>query len=160
MRNVLGVAAAALLILAGTGGTPARAADAPYDVLVFSKTAGFRHDSIPAGIQMIRDLGAANSFTVTATEDSNQFNATNLAQFEAVVFLNTTGDVLNATQQTAFENYIRAGGGYVGVHSAVGHRVRLAVLRRAGRRVLRLAPGDPAGHRPGGEPGARGDRRT
>ena len=117
-RNILGVAAAALVILASTGGTPASAADAPYDVLVFSKTAGFRHDSIAVGTQMIRDLGAANNFTVTATEDSNQFNATNLAQFEAVVFLNTTGDVLNATQQTAFESYIRAGGGYVGVHSA------------------------------------------
>ncbi|MEU4215776.1 ThuA domain-containing protein [Actinoplanes sp. NPDC026623] len=116
-RTVLG-AAAALLTLVGTGATPAIAADAPYDVLVFSKTAGFRHDSIPAGVQLIRELGAANSFTVTATEDSGQFTAANLAQFEAVVFLNTTGDVLNTTQQTAFENYIRAGGGYVGVHSA------------------------------------------
>jgi type 1 glutamine amidotransferase len=117
-RNLLGVAATALVILASIGSTPASAADAPYDVLVFSKTAGFRHDAIPAGIQMIRDLGAANNFTVTATEDSNQFNATDLARFEAVVFLNTTGDVLNPNQQTAFENYIRAGGGYVGVHSA------------------------------------------
>jgi len=117
-RNILGVTAATVLMLASTGSTAASAADAPYDVLVFSKTAGFRHDAIPAGIQLIRDLGSANSFTVTATEDSNQFNATNLAQFEAVVFLNTTGDVLNGTQQTAFENYVRAGGGYVGVHSA------------------------------------------
>jgi type 1 glutamine amidotransferase len=118
LRNLLGVAATALVILAGIGGTPASAADQPYDVLVFSKTAGFRHDAIPAGIQLIRDLGAANSFTVTATEDSAQFNATGLARFEAVVFLNTTGDVLNASQQTAFESYIRAGGGYVGVHAA------------------------------------------
>ncbi|MBB4693245.1 ThuA domain-containing protein [Paractinoplanes abujensis] len=118
LTRVLATAAAALLAMAGTGGTPASAADAPYDVLVFSKTAGFRHDAIPAGIQLIRDLGAANSFTVTATEDAGRFTATNLAQFEAVVFLNTTGDVLNSTQQTAFENYIRAGGGYVGVHAA------------------------------------------
>src|SRR6266508_3443028 len=118
IRSALGVAAAAVVILACSSAPPAVAADAPYDVLVFSKTAGFRHDSIPVGIQTIRDLGAANNFTVTATEDANQFNATNLARFEAVVFLNTTGDVLNATQQTAFENYIRAGGGYVGVHSA------------------------------------------
>ncbi|MEV4344533.1 ThuA domain-containing protein [Actinoplanes sp. NPDC049596] len=118
LTRVLATAAAALLALAGTGGTPAHAADAPYDVLVFSKTAAFRHDAIPAGIQLIRDLGAANSFTVTATEDAGQFTAANLAQFEAVVFLNTTGDVLNSTQQTAFENYIRAGGGYVGVHAA------------------------------------------
>jgi type 1 glutamine amidotransferase len=117
-RKILGVVAAALVFLASAGGTPSYAADAPYDVLVFSRTAGFRHDAIPAGIQMIRDLGGGNNFTVTATEDSNQFNATNLARFEAVVFLNTTGDVLNATQQTAFESYIRGGGGYVGVHSA------------------------------------------
>jgi len=118
MRKLLGVAAAAVTILASVGSSPASAADAPYDVLVFSKTAGFRHDAIAVGIQAIRDLGSANSFTVTATEDSSQFNATTLAQYEAVVFLNTTGDVLNSTQQTAFENYIRAGGGYVGVHSA------------------------------------------
>ncbi|MDY7085309.1 MAG: ThuA domain-containing protein, partial [Actinomycetota bacterium] len=118
LTRVLATAAAVLLALTGIGGTPASAADAPYDVLVFSKTAGFRHDAIPAGIQLIRDLGAANSFTVTATEDSGQFTATNLARFSAVVFLNTTGDVLNPAQQSAFENYIRSGGGFVGVHAA------------------------------------------
>ncbi|MER5268805.1 ThuA domain-containing protein [Actinosynnema sp. NPDC002837] len=117
-RRVIGVAAAALTVAALNSSPPAAAADAPYDVLVFSKTAGFRHDSIPAGIQLIRDLGAANSFTVTATEDSNHFTSTNLAKYETVVFLNTTGDVLNATQQTAFESYVRGGGGYVGIHSA------------------------------------------
>jgi type 1 glutamine amidotransferase len=117
-RRVLGVTVAALAVLTFTASPPASAADEPYDVLVFSKTAGFRHDSIPAGIQMIRELGAANSFTVTATEDSAQFTATNLTQYEAVVFLNTTGDVLTATQQSAFESYIRGGGGYVGIHSA------------------------------------------
>ena len=87
-------------------------------VLVFSKTAGFRHDSIPAGIQAIRDLGTANNFAVEATEDATQFTDTNLARFKAVIWLSTTGDVLNAAQQTAFENYIRAGGGYLGVHAA------------------------------------------
>ncbi|GAA1408336.1 lectin [Catellatospora coxensis] len=117
LRPLLGAATAALTVAAMTA-TPAAAADAPYDVLVFSKTAGFRHDSIAVGTQAIRDLGAANNFTVTATEDAAQFNAANLAQYEAVVFLNTTGDVLDATQQTAFENYIRSGKGYVGVHAA------------------------------------------
>jgi glucose/arabinose dehydrogenase/type 1 glutamine amidotransferase len=87
-------------------------------VLVFSKTAGFRHDSIPAGIQAIRELGAANSFTVTATEDADAFTTANLAQYDAVVFLNTTQDVLNDAQQIAFESYIRGGGGFVGVHAA------------------------------------------
>ncbi|RIV38053.1 ThuA domain-containing protein [Micromonospora radicis] len=119
LRPVLGAATVALAVLAGTtAATPASAADAPYDVLVFSKTAGFRHDSIAVGTQAIRDLGAANSFTVTATEDAAAFTTGNLAQYEAVVFLNTTGDVLNATQQTAFESYINAGGGFVGVHAA------------------------------------------
>ncbi|GAB3920930.1 lectin [Kribbella albertanoniae] len=117
-RRVLGLAVTAAAVFAVTTGPPASAADPPYDVLVFSKTAGFRHDSIPQGLQLIRDLGAANSFTVTATEDANAFNASNLAQYESVVFLNTTGDVLNATQQGAFESYIRGGGGYVGIHSA------------------------------------------
>ncbi|MEU8331581.1 ThuA domain-containing protein [Micromonospora sp. NPDC048839] len=119
LRPVLGAALAALAVIAcTTPATPASAADAPYDVLVFSKTAGFRHDAIPVGIQTIRDLGAANNFTVTATEDANTFTTSNLAQYEAVVFLNTTGDVLNASQQTAFESYIASGRGYVGVHAA------------------------------------------
>ncbi|MEV4756478.1 ThuA domain-containing protein [Micromonospora sp. NPDC049559] len=119
LRPLLGAATATLAVLAcTTPATPASAADAPYDVLVFSKTAGFRHDSIPNGIQAIRELGAANNFTVTATEDAAAFTTANLAQYEAVVFLSTTGDVLNATQQSAFESYIRGGGGYVGVHAA------------------------------------------
>ncbi|GAA2526818.1 ThuA domain-containing protein [Winogradskya humida] len=84
-------------------------------VLVFSKTAGFRHDSIAAGVQAIKELGG---FAVTATEDAAAFTTANLANYDAVVFLNTTGDVLNADQQTAFESYIRGGGGYVGVHAA------------------------------------------
>jgi type 1 glutamine amidotransferase len=117
-RRVLGVTAAALAVLAFGSSPPAVAADAPYDVLVFSKTTGFRHDAIPSGIGLIRELGSANSFTVTATEDSAQFTTANLAQYETVVFLNTTGDVLNTSQQSAFESYIRGGGGYVGIHSA------------------------------------------
>ncbi|MEV4625322.1 ThuA domain-containing protein [Micromonospora sp. NPDC049523] len=119
LRPALGTAMAALAVLAcTTPATPASAADAPYDVLVFSKTAGFRHDSIAVGTQAIRELGAANNFTVAATEDANAFTTANLAQYEAVIFLNTTGDALNAAQQTAFESYIRSGKGYVGVHAA------------------------------------------
>ncbi|MFI7521840.1 lectin [Micromonospora globbae] len=119
LRSVLGGATAALAVIAcTTPANPANAADAPYDVLVFSKTAGFRHDSIAVGTQAIRDLGAANNFTVTATEDAAAFTTGNLAQYEAVVFLNTTGDVLNASQQSAFESYIGGGGGFVGVHAA------------------------------------------
>ncbi len=87
-------------------------------VLVFSKTAGFRHASIPAGIKAIRQLGARYKFTVQATEDAAVFNDESLEAFDAVIFLNTTGDVLDDAQQEAFERYIRGGGGFVGVHSA------------------------------------------
>src|SRR4051812_47997009 len=82
---------------------------ASFDVLVFSKTAAFRHDSIANGIQMIKELGG-EEFTVTATEDAAQINAANLANYEAIVFLSTTGDFLNDTQQAAFEQYIANGG--------------------------------------------------
>ncbi|MFE2581581.1 ThuA domain-containing protein [Streptomyces sp. NPDC059378] len=87
-------------------------------VLVFSKTAGFRHDSIPEGIAAVEQLGRANGFTVDATEDAGAFTGKNLRRYDAVVFMSTTGDVLDAAQQDAFEGYIRHGGGYVGVHSA------------------------------------------
>jgi plastocyanin/type 1 glutamine amidotransferase len=98
--------------------TVSAAADSLENVLVFSKTAGFRHDSIPNGIAAIQQLGQQNDFNVTATEDSAQFTDANLANFDVVVFLSTTGDVLNDTQQAAFERYIRAGGGFVGIHAA------------------------------------------
>ncbi|GAA1865936.1 ThuA domain-containing protein [Asanoa iriomotensis] len=112
-------AAAALALVAGLAVAPPAASAAPLTkVLVFSKTAGFRHSSIPNGIAAIQQLGAANGFSVTATEDANQFTTANLAQYQAVVFLSTTGDVLNATQQTAFQSYVTGGGGFVGVHAA------------------------------------------
>ncbi|MDT0377374.1 ThuA domain-containing protein [Streptomyces sp. DSM 42041] len=96
----------------------APAADPAYQVLAFSKTAGYRHGSIDEGLTALGELGAAHGFTVDATEDAGAFTTTNLAQYEAVVFLSTTGDVLNDAQQAAFEDYIRSGGGYAGVHAA------------------------------------------
>ena len=87
-------------------------------VLVFSKTAGFRHSSIGVGRAAIRKLGDENGFAVDTTEDAGAFTSKNLGRYRAVVFLNTTGDVLDAAQQDDFERYIQAGGGYVGIHSA------------------------------------------
>jgi type 1 glutamine amidotransferase/glucose/arabinose dehydrogenase/PKD repeat protein len=98
---------------------PSVAAAAPkFRVLVFSKTAGFRHDSIETGVARVKQLGTANNFAVDATEDATAFRAANLRRYQAVIFLSTTGDVLNKAQQNAFENYIGDGGGYVGIHSA------------------------------------------
>jgi type 1 glutamine amidotransferase len=87
-------------------------------VLVFSKTAGFRHGSIEDGIAMLQTQAGANGFVVETTEDATAFNAANLARFRAVVWLSTTGDVLNDSQQTAFQTWLEAGGGYVGVHAS------------------------------------------
>jgi type 1 glutamine amidotransferase len=94
---------------------PARAGSR---VLVFSRTKGFRHGSIPDGIAAVTALGAKHGFAVEATEDPTAFSDQALGRFAAVVFMSTTGDVLDSAQQAAFQRYIRAGHGYVGVHSA------------------------------------------
>jgi len=94
---------------------PARAGSR---VLVFSRTKGFRHASIPDGVAAVTALGAQHGFAVEATEDATAFTDQSLSKFAAVVFMSTTGDVLDSAQQAAFERYIRGGHGYVGVHSA------------------------------------------
>jgi type 1 glutamine amidotransferase len=95
-------------------------ADSPpaFSVLVFSKTAGYRHESIGAGIAAVRALGATHGFEVEATESSGEFDDATLARHQAVVFLNTTGDVLDAAQEAALQRFIRRGCGFAGVHSA------------------------------------------
>lgn len=88
------------------------------NILVFSKTAGWRHDSIPAGIAALQKLAEEHQFTVVASEDSSLFTDAGLSQFNAIVFLNTTLDVLDENQELAMERYIQAGGGFVGIHAA------------------------------------------
>ncbi len=88
------------------------------NVLVFSKTAAFRHQSIEAGKKALASMATEKGFGVSFTEDAGQLNEANLKKFNTVVFLSTTGDVLNNEQQAAFERYIQAGGGYVGIHAA------------------------------------------
>ncbi len=86
-------------------------------LLLFSKTASFRHDSIPDGIACIRDLLGAQ-FQIDATEDATVFSQENLARYKVVVFLSTTGDILDASQQRAFESFVHGGGGFAGIHAA------------------------------------------
>jgi type 1 glutamine amidotransferase len=87
-------------------------------VLLFTRTVGFRHASIPAAVAAIEARAADARLTVESTEDPGAFNDLNLSRFDAVVFLLTTGDVLDPTQEAAFEHFVRGGGGYAGVHSA------------------------------------------
>jgi type 1 glutamine amidotransferase len=109
---------ACVLLVFAFGTLRAQSAEPAFSVLVFSKTAGYRHDSIPAGIAAIRTLGEQNHFSVDATEDATLFADDSLARYRAVIFLSTTGDVLDAGQQASFERFIRSGGGFVGVHAA------------------------------------------
>jgi type 1 glutamine amidotransferase len=87
-------------------------------VLVFNKTAGYHHTSIKQGQLAIIQLGNDNGFNVDTTSDASVFTKKGLSKYKAVIFLNTTGNVLNDDQQTAFEDYIRSGKGFMGIHAA------------------------------------------
>jgi len=113
--TIAGLGLLGLHVGASAGVQPAAAR---FRLLVFSRTAGFRHDSIPDAIAAVRALGDQNGFLVDATEDPSVFTDSGLADYSAVSFLLTTGDVLNDSQQAAFERYIAAGNGFVGIHSA------------------------------------------
>ena len=90
----------------------------PNKVLVFSKTNGYRHQSIEAGIEAIKKLGSENNFTVYATEDSLYLTDANLKNYKTIIFLSTTGTVLGKAQEMALQNFIHHGGGWVGIHAA------------------------------------------
>ena len=89
-----------------------------FKALLFTKTDGFHHESIHEGVTAIRYLASRNNFTVDWQENASVFNDKALTNYQVVIFLNTTGDVLNAEQQAAFEKFIKAGKGFVGIHSA------------------------------------------
>lgn len=96
----------------------AESGDAGFAVLVYSQTEGFRHGSIPAGIEAVKALGGEHGFQVDATEDSGAFTPENLENYAAIVFLNTTGTLFDEEQRAALKGFIRGGGGYAGIHSA------------------------------------------
>ena len=87
-------------------------------ILVFSKTTGYRHASIPVGKKALMELGASQDFLVDTTEDASVFTAKNLKHYDVILFLSTTGNVLDSAQQSAFEKFIRSGKGFVGIHAA------------------------------------------
>jgi type 1 glutamine amidotransferase len=113
--------AIAVLLGAACGGdsAPAHAGPKPFRALVFTKTTGYRHDSIHAGVAAIKHLGAAHSFSVDTTADPGRFTTRSLDRYDVVIFLSTTGTPIKAdSQRTAFASYIRRGGGFLGVHAA------------------------------------------
>src|SRR5262249_51449245 len=99
-------------------GQRSRLNGASFSALIFSKTAGFRHASIPNGIQAISELAAQNGFNADASEDSGLFSDKVLANYTVVIFLSTTGTILDDEQKAAFQRFIEGGKGFVGIHSA------------------------------------------
>lgn len=87
-------------------------------VLVYTKTAGYRHESIEKGVATLKELGAESGFSITHSEDSLAFSADNLKKYRLVIFLSTTMDVLGSAQEEAFKSYISSGGAYMGIHAA------------------------------------------
>lgn len=90
-------------------------------ILIYHETNGYRHiDAIDLGIKMFEDLGNENTYWITDnSQDSSVFNSTNLAQYDAVIFLNTSGDdLLTGSEQEALENFMKNGNGFIGIHSA------------------------------------------
>lgn len=89
-----------------------------FKALLFTKTDGFHHESIHEGVAAIRQLANRNHFTVDWHENADIFNDKALENYSVIIFLNTTGNILMDDQQVAFEKFIRAGKGFVGIHSA------------------------------------------
>ncbi|MEV0395909.1 ThuA domain-containing protein [Polymorphospora rubra] len=88
-------------------------------ILVYSRTTGFRHESIPAGVAALTALGRRHGFEVVATEDPAVLTPAELAGFAAVTFLSTSGTISDdPAARAALEGHVRAGGGYVGIHAA------------------------------------------
>lgn len=109
--------------------TPAK----PRHLLIFSRTTGFRHSSIPTGAKAIQMLGEkTRAFTAVHSEDPAMFDEANLKQFDAVFMLNTTGECLaddpadnspeaqsrTKQRQENLRQFVAQGKGLIGAHSA------------------------------------------
>lgn len=116
MKKIIGALFVCLALIIVSCGDNKR--EGTPKVLVFSKTMGFKHASIPAGIAAVQKLGQENGFAVDTTKNADLFTDENLKNYSAVIFLSTTGNVLDQFQEAAFERYIQAGGAYVGIHAA------------------------------------------
>lgn len=127
------------------------------DVLVFTRTTAYRHDSIPAGQAALRELGEEHGFTVETSEDPSVFTDASLAGRGAVVFLSTSGDVLTPDGRAALRRWTSDGGGFMGIHAAACTEYDWPYYGELlGARFMR-PPGIPVRHRAGGGPEPSGD---
>lgn len=117
--------------------------EAQKSILVFSKTNGYRHESIETGQKALSALATKNNWKIETTEDSTAFNTANLSKFAAVIFLSTTGDVLGTPEEAAFEKYITNGGGYFGIHAAADTEYDWAFYNELVGAYFESHPNDP-----------------
>ena len=115
MRLLMTILLSSLAVLA-SGAT--QSATEAERILIFSRTAGYRHDSIPTAVTTLRKLAAQEGFAADHSEDAGDINPANLARYRIVVFASTTGDILDDAQQQALQEFMHHGGGFVGVHAA------------------------------------------
>lgn len=119
----------ALLAIIITSSTAVQAQVRPR-VLVFTKTLGYSHASIPAARLAMIKLGKENGFDVDTTTDVSKIEESNLKKYAALIFISisgitgpggygTGGYIFNAAQRADLQRYIQAGGGFVGIHEAV-----------------------------------------
>jgi len=159
MRRVL------LLLFIIFAAAPACAAPEPKpEILIYSGTTGYRHDSIPAGIKAVTNLAAQRGLRVVASEDPSVFSAASLKRFKVIVMLSCTTDPKNPASEwlvgdrrDALQQFVRDGGGILAIHAAAdshynwpwysrligGHFARHPQGTPKGT-VTVVAPGDPA----------------
>jgi uncharacterized protein len=87
------------------------------NILVYTKTAEFRHNAIPDGLKALTQLSKQLGWNMTATEDSLLFTPEVLDTTDVVIFLLTSGTILGKEQQEAFQQFVTQGGGLVTIHS-------------------------------------------
>lgn len=145
-----GILPALLLLLCGpaTAEVPAKG-----NILIFSHTTGFRHDSIPAGTAAVADIATKRGLTVTKSEDPELFSSESLKRFRVIIFLSTTTDPKNpasewltGNRRTALREFVARGGGILAIHAAAdSHYYWPWYTKLIGGHFERHPPGTPKG---------------
>lgn len=89
-----------------------------FRVLVFSRTKGFRHQSIPDGVVALKKMARDQIFDIFSTEDESYITDKNLERYDVIVMMSTTGTIFNDEQKAVIQRFVQAGKGIVGIHSA------------------------------------------
>ena len=136
MKPITLTAFAALLLIS----FPAFAQRAQFRALLFTKTAGYHHESIHAGVAALKAMAERHMFAVQWEESARVFTDAGLENYHVIIFLNTTRDILNDEQQQAMEKFIRSGKGFVGIHAAADTEYDWEWYTRLVGRMFRTHP--------------------